>query len=307
MKDKVIIGSRQSKLALAQTQLVITQLQPYFPQITFVIKKIATQGDVNLKDSLQKIGGKGVFVKEIERELQTREIDFAVHSLKDVMPNLPDDLMIGAVPKRNSPYDCLISRQKLNMLDDLPQGARVGTNSSRRQGQLLHLRPDLEIIPIRGNIDTRIKKIETENLDAVVLAEAGLNRLTVDLTDKYRLSLQNILLPAMGQGAMAIECRRADTDTLALLAKINDAHSAACVGVEREFLRAIGGTCTFPIGGYATIQDEQVRFEGLVASPDGQHVLRETKQGVLKDHLGEVVAADLLVQDKFEIMKGSQV
>lgn len=306
MKDKVIVGSRQSKLALAQTQLVIAQLQAQFPQVVFEIKKIVTQGDVNLKDSLQKIGGKGVFVKEIEHELQTGEIDFAVHSLKDVMPTLPDDLMLGAIPKRNSPYDCLISRAPLKQVTDLPQGARVGTNSSRRQGQLLHLRPDLEIVPIRGNIDTRVKKIETENLDAVVLAEAGLNRLTVDLSGKHRLSLRDVLLPAMGQGAMAIECRRADQEVQDLLQAINDPHSAACVGVEREFLRAIGGTCTFPIGGYAIVAGEQVNFEGLIASTDGQHLLRETKQGVLADHLGKIVAADLLAQDKFGIMKGSQ-
>ncbi|WP_125580381.1 hydroxymethylbilane synthase [Levilactobacillus cerevisiae] len=306
MKNKIIIGSRRSLLAMTQTQMVADDLHARFPQVTFEIKQIVTTGDVNLKDSLQKIGGKGVFVEELENELKSGEIDFAVHSLKDVMPVLPAGLMIGSVPQRNSPYDCLISRRPISSLADLPQHARIGTNSSRRQGQLLHLRPDLEIIPTRGNVDTRVKKLDTENLDAVVLAEAGLNRLGIDLTGRYRWSLKDVLLPAMGQGAMAIECREDDADVRQILATINDPHTATCVGIEREYLREVGGTCTFPIGGFAVVDGDHVTFEGLIASTDGQHVLRETQRGQVTDHLGKLVAQHLLAQDKFGIMKGSQ-
>lgn len=305
MKNEFVVGSRKSLLAMCQSKLVIAALQKRFPNITFRIKEIVTQGDRNLKDSLQKIGGKGVFVKEIEAELQSGDIDFAVHSLKDVMPVLPDDLIIGAIPKRQSPYDCLITPKKVTQLADLPQGARIGTNSLRRQGQLLHLRPDIQVIPIRGNVDTRIKKIETEHLDGVILAESGLDRLQVSLDGLYRLSLKDDILPATGQGALAIECRKLDADTLALLSAIDDATTKQNVQVERDFLRALGGSCNYPIGAFAESSEDQITFKGLVASPDGVHLFHKTVQGTINDKIGSQAADTLIAEGALKLIEST--
>lgn len=304
MTNKVIVGSRKSKLAMAQTKLVIANLKQYFPTIDFEIKNVITEGDRNQRASLAKIGGKGIFVKEIEEELKDQSIDFAVHSLKDVMPLLPPELTLGAFPRRASPFDCLVSHKQYNSLADLPVGARIGTNSMRRQGQLLHLRPDLKIVPIRGNIDTRLKKIDTEELAGVVLAEAGLQRLAVDLSAYHVLSLQGAIMPAVGQGCLAIECRKNDERILKMLARINDQASAKCVQIEREFMRELGGSCNFPIGGYAYVKNNAILFDGLIASPTGEHVI--TEKGVLanKPGVGKQVADQLLAKDNFGIIKG---
>ncbi|WP_203650532.1 hydroxymethylbilane synthase [Secundilactobacillus yichangensis] len=305
MKNEFVVGSRKSLLAMCQSKLVIAALQKRFPNITFRIKEIVTQGDRNIKDSLQKIGGKGVFVKEIEANLQNGNIDFAVHSLKDVMPVLPEDLIIGAIPKRQSPYDCLITPKKVARLADLPQGARIGTNSLRRQGQLLHLRPDIQVIPIRGNVDTRIKKIKTEHLDGVILAESGLDRLQVSLDGLYRLSLKDDILPATGQGALAIECRKADADTLALLSTIDDATTKQNVQVERNFLRALGGSCNYPIGAFAESNGDQITFKGLVASPDGTHLFHKTTQGTVSDAIGGKTADTLIAEGALKLIEST--
>lgn len=325
------IGTRKSRLALRQTELICNALRERFPNVTITPKPIVTQGDRDLRSSLQAIGGKGVFVKEIERELLDGTIDFAAHSLKDVQPVLPDGLVLGCFPKRDSPFDCLISPRPYASLDDLPQGARIGTNSLRRQAQLLHRRPDLEIVPIRGNIDTRVRKIETERLDGVILAEAGLNRLYPETGDGhpelgglYRLSLRDVLLPAAGQGAMVVECRADDTQTLELLAAIDDPATRDAVLAEREFMTALGGSCTFPIGAFAQVEHaepadgggldsgrseigrlegagrgcgaDHLNFHGLVASPDGTHLFTRHETGTLNDHVGSVAAAALIAQ-----------
>ena len=304
MADKVIVGSRKSKLAMAQTKLVIASLKELFPTTQFEIKNVITEGDRNQQASLAKIGGKGVFVKEIEEELKNCTIDFAVHSLKDVMPVLPDELTLGAFPKRVSPFDCLVSRQEFTSLDALPHGARIGTNSLRRQGQLLNVRPDLKIIPIRGNIDTRLKKIDTENLAGVVLAEAGLDRLSIDLSSYHQLSLKDIIVPAVGQGCLAIECRKADERVRKMLDQINDPQSAKCIHIEREFMRELGGSCNFPIGGHAYLQDQQIVFDGLIASPNGEHLIKEVAVPANKPGVGKVVADQLLAKDNFGIIEG---
>ena len=292
------VGTRTSRLAMRQTELIIGMLRARVPGVEFQVVPIVTQGDRDRTSSLHVIGGKGVFVKEIERELEDGTIDFAAHSLKDVQPQLPEGLTIGCTPVRDSPFDCLLSRAPVRAIGDLPAGARVGTNSQRRQAQLLHLRPDLEIVPIRGNIDTRIRKIETEHLDAIVLAEAGINRLEPDTTGLHRLSLRDVLLPAAGQGAMAVECRADDTRTLELLALIDDAPTREAVTLERGFMRAIGGNCTLPIGAYARrmtlhdmtrhptsstdgsaasdAADAPLTLDAMVATPDGSHVYRAT-------------------------------
>lgn len=304
MTNKVIVGSRKSKLAMAQTKLVIASLEKLFPEIEFEIKNVITEGDRNRHASLAKIGGKGVFVKEIEDELKNCTIDFAVHSLKDVMPVLPEELVLGAFPKRVSPYDCLISRKNLSSMNDLPKGARIGTNSLRRQGQLLSIRPDLKIIPIRGNIDTRLRKIGTEALDGIILAEAGLTRLNIDLSNYHILNLQNYVMPAVGQGCLAIECRKNDTRIRQMLDRINDEESAYCVQIEREFMRELGGSCNFPIGGHAYAKNGQILFDGLIASPNGEHVIKETKIPANNSGVGKKVADQLLAKDKFGIIEG---
>ncbi|WP_019252046.1 hydroxymethylbilane synthase [Limosilactobacillus reuteri] len=304
MTNKVIVGSRKSKLAMAQTKLVIASLEKLFPEIEFEIKNVITEGDRNRHASLAKIGGKGVFVKEIEDKLKNGTIDFAVHSLKDVMPVLPEELVLGAFPKRVSPYDCLVSRKNLSSMNDLPKGARIGTNSLRRQGQLLSIRPDLKIIPIRGNIDTRLRKIDTEALDGIILAEAGLTRLNIDLSNYHILNLQNYVMPAVGQGCLAIECRKNDTRIRQMLDRINDEESAYCVQIEREFMRELGGSCNFPIGGHAYAKNGQILFDGLIASPNGEHVIKETKIPANNSGVGKKVADQLLAKDKFGIIEG---
>jgi len=304
MTNKVIVGSRKSKLAMAQTKLVIASLEKLFPEIEFEIKNVITEGDRNRHASLAKIGGKGVFVKEIEDELKNGTIDFAVHSLKDVMPVLPEELVLGAFPKRVSPYDCLVTRKNLSSMNDLPKGAPIGTNSLRRQGQLLSIRPDLKIIPIRGNIDTRLRKIDTEALDGIILAEAGLTRLNIDLSNYHILNLQNYVMPAVGQGCLAIECRKNDTRIRQMLDRINDEESAYCVQIEREFMRELGGSCNFPIGGHAYAKNGQILFDGLIASPNGEHVIKETKIPANNSGVGKKVADQLLAKDKFGIIEG---
>ncbi|MBB1079435.1 hydroxymethylbilane synthase [Limosilactobacillus sp. STM2_1] len=304
MANKVIVGSRKSKLAMAQTKLVIAALQKLFPATEFEIKNVITEGDRKQQASLAKIGGKGVFVKEIEEKLKNSTIDFAVHSLKDVMPALPDELILGAFPKRVSPFDCLVSRQKFASVEDLPHGARIGTNSLRRQGQLLSVRPDLEIVPIRGNIDTRLRKIDTENLVGIVLAEAGLARLNANLNGYHIMSLKDDVIPAVGQGCLAIECRKNDTAIRQMLDQINDETSAYCVKIEREFMRELGGSCNFPIGGHAYQKGSQILFDGLIASPNGEHVIKELRVPANKYGVGKMVADQLLAKDKFGIIEG---
>lgn len=306
MNKKINVGSRQSRLAMAQTKIVVKKLKQLFPDFDFGIKKIVTQGDRDRKTSLAKIGGKGVFVKAIEKELQDKTIDLAVHSLKDVSPVLPADLELGAFPKRQSPFDCLVSVEKYSSLYDLPKGARLGTNSVRRQGQILHLRPDVKIVPIRGNIDTRLKKINSEHLNGVILAVSGLKRLRADLSAYHVLNLKDALLPAVGQGCLAIECRKGDQKIQKILKKINDPQSAACVQVERDFMRELGGSCNFPIAGFARYVHKQLVFDGLIASPDGKHVLAEKEVSGDKASLGKAVADHLLAKDRFGIIKGEK-
>lgn len=298
-----VVGTRGSKLAVTQTNIVVNLLKQRFPDTEFKIKTIATQGDRNRKDSLQKIGGKGVFVKEIEQALYDESIDFAVHSLKDVTPKLSAGLMMGAVLKRESPFDCLITPQAISQFADVPQGARIGTNSSRRQGQLLNARPDLQIVPIRGNVETRIKKIATEDLFGVVLAISGLKRLGVDLTDYTQLPLRNVIVPAAGQGAIGVECRVDDVDTCRVLAAVDDSQTRDCVTIERHFLGELGGSCNFPIGSFAFKQDGAYFFEGLVASIDGKHLFKKRFHGSTIDSVGERVADELIAAGALKIIQ----
>ncbi|KRN96201.1 porphobilinogen deaminase [Furfurilactobacillus siliginis] len=273
----------------------MNELSEKWPDTNFRLKEITTSGDVDRKSSLQKIGGKGIFVKELEHELLNGDIDFAVHSSKDVMPKLPEGLVIGAIPKRASAYDCLLTMTPIESIDDIPMGAKIGTSSSRRMGQLKHVRPDLDTVSVRGNIETRIGKIGTDNLFGIVLADAGIDRLQADLSNCYRMSLSDMMLPAVGQGAMALECRSDDHETLEIINAVDDAKTHCCVKIERSFLKTLGGDCTYPIAGYAIPQeDNRFRFHGMVTSPDGNYLFETTETGLYTDRLGYKVAEKLI-------------
>ncbi|MFN2745048.1 hydroxymethylbilane synthase [Bacillus sp. z60-18] len=286
----IIVGSRRSKLAMTQTKWVISKLKEFNPEMTFDIKEMVTKGDRILDVTLSKVGGKGLFVKEIEQAMLAGEIDMAVHSMKDMPSALPEGLMIGCVPKREDVRDALISKGH-QKLADLKQGAAVGTSSLRRSAQLLQIRPDLEIKWIRGNIDTRLKKLETEDYDAIVLAAAGLSRMgwQDDVVSEF-LDPESCL-PAVGQGALAIECRASDKELLSLFSKLNDRYTERTVMAERSFLHVMEGGCQVPIAGFAMMDEEDViELTGLVASPDGKTVYREKARGTDPEAVGRECA-----------------
>jgi hydroxymethylbilane synthase len=293
---KVIVGSRKSQLALTQTTWVINQLKKKHPDISFELKHIVTKGDKILDVTLSKVGGKGLFVKEIEQALLDKEIDFAVHSMKDMPATLPEGLTIACVPVRENPFDVLLSKNKVN-LKALPDGATVGTSSLRRQSQLLALRPDLNVVPIRGNIDSRIKKLEEGPFDAIVLAAAGLDRMGWSATvPREALSVEE-MLPAVGQGALAIECRTDDSDLHSLLETIHDEKTAVTVQAERAFLGSLEGGCQVPIAAYSE-QDEDgtLTLTGLVGTPDGKTIIKERLKGKEASVLGQMLAERLKSQ-----------
>ncbi|WP_373231398.1 hydroxymethylbilane synthase [Cohnella sp.] len=296
----IIVGSRQSTLALTQTNQTIQLLQELCAgagfSCTFEVKPIITRGDRILDVTLSKVGGKGLFVKEIEQALMDQEIDLAIHSMKDMPFELPEGLMIGAVPKREDPRDCLISKDNLS-LDDLPKGAKVGTSSLRRGAQLQAYRPDLRIESIRGNIDTRLRKLKEEGFDAILLAAAGLHRM--GWKDRITAYLPpEICLPAVGQGALAIECRKDDEGVLELLSLLNDPVTERTVAAERRLLGLLNGGCQVPIGAYAQVQsdaaDALIMMTGMVASPDGERMLKETVTGSDPREVGLEAAQALL-------------
>lgn len=300
---KIIVGTRQSALALTQTGQTVDSLREASKaaglSYEFELKPIVTRGDRILDVTLSKVGGKGLFVKEIEQALLDGEIDLAVHSLKDMPFELPEGLTLGAIPKREDPRDAFIGRTAAS-LEELPSGARVGTSSLRRGAQLQAARPDLRIESIRGNIDTRLRKLEEEGLDAILLAAAGLHRMGwKERIDSYLPP--EVCLPAVGQGALAIECRSDDTVVLNLLSLIHDPVTAKAVEAERRLLGLLNGGCQVPIGAYAVIgQDDQANGEvsltGMVASPDGARILKETASGSDPSQVGQRVAEALLAR-----------
>ncbi|TFE00999.1 hydroxymethylbilane synthase [Jeotgalibacillus salarius] len=275
---KIIVGSRRSKLAITQTKWVIEKLKELDPGTEFEIKEIVTKGDQIQNVKLSKVGGKGLFVKEIEQAMIDGDIDMAVHSMKDMPAELPEGLIIGSIPEREDPRDALISKNK-QTLAELPAGAIVGTSSLRRGAQVLAARPDLKVEWIRGNIDTRLKKLETENFDAIILAAAGLSRMgwSKDVVSEF-LSPEDCL-PAIGQGALAIECRDNDTELRELLGRFSDQETTLTVTAERTFLHKMEGGCQVPIAGYATQIEDGVSLTVLVASPDGKTVYKEVVNG----------------------------
>ncbi|MGM0804911.1 MAG: hydroxymethylbilane synthase [Bacillota bacterium] len=290
---KIIVGSRRSKLAITQTNWVIEQLKKSGMPFEFEVKEIVTKGDIILDVTLSKVGGKGLFVKEIEQAMLDKEIDIAVHSMKDMPSELPEGLEIGCTPKRVDPRDALIS-EKYSSLRELPAGAIVGTSSLRRAAQILNRRPDLEIKSIRGNIDTRLNKLKSGEFDAIILAAAGLERMgwSTDVVTEY-LDI-DLCLPAVGQGSLAIECRSEDLEVKELLATLNDAYTFDTVSAERSFLNTLEGGCQVPIAAFATMDDNQeVSLTGLVADPEGKTVLKEMKSGKDPYRVGVELAEEL--------------
>ena len=270
MRNHIKIGTRKSALALWQAEFIKNELQRLNPSITVELVHFNTKGDRILEKPLAEVGGKGLFTAELEAAMHAGDIDIAVHSLKDMPTELPQGLTLGAISKREVPYDALISPQ-YKTLDKLPKGARIGTSSLRRQAQLLHRRPDLKIEVIRGNVQTRLNKIETEGLDGVILAQAGLKRLGLDhqITQVFTA---DEMIPAVGQGALAIECRADDVEMLDMLSLIDDEPTRLAVEGERSFLNQLNGNCQVPMGVHGTIEKGQLTLKALIASTDGKTV-----------------------------------
>lgn len=284
-KKTVKIGSRDSALAMWQTKHVISELEKVTSEYTFEIVPLKTKGDKILDVSLAKVGDKGLFTKELEAAMLDKTTDLAVHSMKDVPTNLVDGLIIGSILKREDPRDVLIS-PKGYTFQTLPEGAKVGTSSLRRKAQLQNLRPDLKICDVRGNLNTRMRKMHEENFDALILAAAGVIRM--GWSDEISEYLpMDISLAAVSQGAIGIECREDDAEIMALIAKINDEETATCVCAERALLRALEGGCQIPIAAHAVIKNDTLKLNGLVASLDGKRVIKETLSGN-KDNAEEI-------------------
>ncbi|MCG2298544.1 hydroxymethylbilane synthase [Staphylococcus epidermidis] len=300
---KLIVGSRRSKLALTQSQQFIDKLKFIDPSLDIEIKEIVTKGDKIIDKQLSKVGGKGLFVKEIQNELFNKEIDMAIHSLKDVPSIIPDGLTLGCIPDREIPFDAYIAKNHIP-LEELSEGSIVGTSSLRRGAQILSKYPHLKIKWIRGNIDTRLKKLETEDYDAIILAAAGLKRMGWSDNIVTTYLDRDVLLPAIGQGALGIECRSDDKELLDLLTKVHNHDVAQCVTAERTFLSEMDGSCQVPIGGYATIvQDNQIEFTGLIMSPDGKERYEHTTLGSDPVQLGIEVSQVLKKQGAYDIIK----
>lgn len=299
----IVIGSRGSQLALWQANWVKSELERLHDNVDINIRIIATSGDIIQDVPLAKIGGKGLFVKEIEEALLANEIDLAVHSMKDVPMELPTELGISVITKRENPLDALISKNG-EKLADLPQGATIGTSSLRRSSQLLKYRGDFKIHPLRGNVDTRLRKVEEGKYDAILLASAGLNRLGWANRITEEIS-HDILLPAMGQGALGIETRLDDTKIYDLISTLNHGQTHYAVSAERSLVGRLDGGCQVPIGAYARVEKGLITLKGLVASLDGEIIYKLENVGPVDDaiNIGQELGAQLLKMGANEILE----
>jgi hydroxymethylbilane synthase len=309
MKERLIIGSRGSKLALWQAEWVRQRLSQLHPLKVISIEIIKTSGDVMKDAPLAVIGGKGVFTKELEEALLDGRIDIAVHSLKDLPTVLPKGLAIAAITEREDARDALVLRKGLVIeqpsIKHLPEGCIVGTSSPRRLSQLKHLRPHLAIKELRGNVDTRLRKLDAGEYDAVLLASAGLRRL--GLRDRISAPIEiEEMLPAVGQGALAIETRSDDEETVSLLALLDDQQTRAACIAERALLRALGGGCQLPIAAHAIVQDESLRLHGLVADTSGETIIRDSLDGAASEaeRLGSELAFRLRERGAESLLSG---
>lgn len=299
---KIVVGSRRSNLALTQTKWVIEQLKKAGAKNEFEIEEIMTKGDQILDVTLSKVGGKGLFVKEIEQAMYDKKIDFAVHSMKDMPAVLPEGLIISSIPVREDFRDAFISKNKLK-LNELPTGAIIGTSSLRRGSQILAARPDLEIKWIRGNIETRLRKLYEEDYDAIILAVSGMKRVGMDESLITEYLDTEISVPAVGQGALAIECREDDAELREILSLINDEETTKTVTAERTFLNILEGGCQVPIGGHAYLEGDELVLTGLVGTPDGKTILKEMARGTDAVEVGKEVAQALINQGAKDIVQ----
>ncbi len=304
-KRTVRIGTRKSQLALVQTYWVKAELEKHFPDISFEVEEMSTKGDKILDVPLAKIGDKGLFTKELEVGMLNNTTDFAVHSLKDLPTNLPEGLMLGCVSKRVDPADALVVNEKYQdkQLETLPAGAIIGTSSLRRLAQLRHHFPQLEFKDIRGNVNTRLAKLDAGEYDGIILAVAGLQRL--DMGDRIHQTISpEISLHAVGQGALGIECREGDAEILRILKVLEDADSCDRTLAERSFLRELEGGCQVPIGVNTMIESDRLTLVGMVASLDGKQLLKDTVTGERKasEQLGKELATKLKEQGAGEIL-----
>jgi len=297
---EIKIGTRGSKLALQQSAWVRKRIAERHPGLSIEVVRIKTTGDKITDVPLAQVGGKGLFVKEIEEALLRGDIDLAVHSMKDVPTDLPSGLHLGAITEREDPRDVLISREG-QRLKQLPVGARIGTSSLRRKAQLLAINPQWEIIPLRGNLDTRIRRLETAGLDAVIVAAAGVRRMGLEQKVTEPLPFTT-MLPAVGQGALGIECRE-EGGINELIAFLRHAESTMAVQGERAFLRRLEGGCQVPIAAYGKVERGRLLLRGLVARLDGSQLFRAEAQGDDPESVGKQVAEDLLVQGAEEVLQ----
>ncbi|HHT9128579.1 MAG TPA: hydroxymethylbilane synthase, partial [Candidatus Wujingus californicus] len=299
---QIIVGSRGSKLALIQTNWVISELKKLNPELEFKIEKISTKGDKRTDAPLSRLGGVGLFTKELEVALIKGKIDLAVHSTKDVPTEIPKELTIGATPKREDPHDVLISSNNAS-LEKLPDDARIGTSSLRRKAQLLAFRPDFKILDLRGNLDTRLQKLETEDLDAIIVAYAGLRRMDYKGQISQIIPF-DIMLPAVGQGSLCIEIRKDDSKINKIVLGIDDRHTRATVEAERALLAKLQGGCQIPIGAYAEIKKNELYIEAVICTLDGDHTIRDRHSGPVSQasKIGDALAQRMLDNGGIKIL-----
>ena len=304
MTKKIIrIATRQSPLALWQAEHVAALLTETFPEVTAQLVKMVTRGDKILDAPLAKVGGKGLFVKELEEGMLSGDADIAVHSMKDVPIEFPEGLHLAAILEREDPTDAFVSN-RFTSLADLPANARIGTSSLRRECQLKERFPDAEVIPLRGNVNTRLAKLDAGDYDAIILASAGLKRL--GMAERITQSLPvDVSLPAVGQGAIGIECRIDDAEINQMLQALNDKTTGLCVTAERAMNTRLNGGCQVPIAGFAVLENGHVFMRGLVGSSDGSVLYRAEKTGTEAEveTLGRLIAEDLLAQGADKILK----
>ncbi|BCR03497.1 porphobilinogen deaminase [Desulfuromonas versatilis] len=297
------IGTRASQLALWQANWVKSELEKRHPGLEVTLTKIKTQGDKILDVPLAMVGGKGLFVKEIEEAMLRGEVDIAVHSMKDVPTIFPEGLALRCITEREDPRDIVILQPGFKSFRDLPQGARIGTSSLRRKAQLLHLRPDFQMIDIRGNVETRIRKLTEDNLHGVVLAAAGMHRLGFTKQISEYLP-EEISTPAIGQGALGLESRIDDAETNALIDFFNHPETAWAVKAERAFLRRLEGGCQVPIGAFGTVKGDQLTLTGFVSDVEGRQLLKKTVSCQVDEaeKTGTSLADDLLIKGAGKIL-----
>lgn len=297
---KIKIGTRGSKLALWQANFIADKIRRNNPALEVEIVKVQTQGDKILDAPLAKIGGKGLFTKELELQLLAGKINLAVHSLKDVPTELDEKFKIAAITRRQNPFDAFVSNN-FKTFDELPDGAVIGTSSLRRAAQILILRPDLKIKNLRGNVDTRLKKLDAGEFDAEILAAAGLERLGYSSRINHTLTQ---IIPAAGQGALAVEICADDFETFDAINFLNDAETCASVKIERDFLKVVGGGCQIPVGIFAQVDGEKISARAIISSLDGKNFLQDSAVGLLKnlEDFGKNFAEKLLAEGGREIL-----